>query len=244
MWYEWGSGDTDIYFALRPAGGSWGPDVHINDDSNQAYQENPAAAVDDSGNAYAVWHDERNGNPDIYSSYRPAGGGWASNVQVNDDVSGRSSQDGPAIAATTSGGTFAAWQDSREGNDDIYFAYRPPGGSWGANVKINDDSGTAEQSSPAIDVDGNGNAYALWTDERNGGQSDIFFAYRPAAGSWGANAKVNKDTGGAWQWSPALAVDGDGNAYAAWLDLRASEADIYFAYRPAGGGWGGERAGQ
>ena len=238
VWYEWGSGDTDIYFALRPAGGSWGPDVHINDDPNQAYQENPAAAVDDSGNAYAVWQDERNGNPDIYSSYRPAGGGWASNVQVNDDVSGRSSQDGPAIAATTSGGTFAAWQDSREGNDDIYFAYRPPGGSWGANVKINDDSGTAEQSSPAIDVDGNGNAYALWTDERNGGQSDIFFAYRPAAGSWGANAKVNKDTGGAWQWSPALAVDGDGNAYAAWLDLRASEADIYFAYRPAGGGWG------
>ena len=40
--------------------------------------------------------------------------------------------------------------------------------------------------SPVIGVDAAGNAYAAWTDTRNG-DSDVYFAYRPAGGAWGAN---------------------------------------------------------
>jgi hypothetical protein len=75
--------EHDIYFAHRPANGVWGENVMINDDDGDFYQNNPAIAVDTSGNAYAVWEDDRENGPDIYFSYRPAGGAWEQNLLIN-----------------------------------------------------------------------------------------------------------------------------------------------------------------
>jgi hypothetical protein len=48
----------------------------------------------------------------------------------------------------------AVWQDSRNGNPDIYFAKLTAGGStWTTpNVKVSDDPGTAAQTAPRIGV--------------------------------------------------------------------------------------------
>jgi len=236
VWYDYPNGNYDIYFSYRPAGGTWGANVKVNDDGGTADQEVPSIAVDASGNAYAVWHDHRNGNPDIYFSYRPAGSTWGANVKVNDD-GGTADQEVPSIAVDASGNAYAVWHDHRNGNPDIYFSYRPAGGSWGPNVKVNDDAGTAGQGWPSIAVDASGNAYVVWYDERNG-NPDIYFSYRPAGGSWGPNVKANDDTGTAGQGWPSIAVDASGNAYVVWQDMRNGNPDIYFSYRPAGGAWG------
>ncbi len=215
---------------------AWTTNVKVSDDLGTYSQGFPAIAVDGSGNAYAVWEDYRNGAPDIYFSYRPAGGSWGTNVKVNDDP-GTASQADPAIAVDASRNAYAVWHDYRNGNADIYFSYRPAGGDWETNVEVSDDPGTATQWSPAIAVDANGNAYAVWQDKRNGNW-DIYFSYRPADGDWETNVEVSDDPGTATQWSPAIAVDANGNAYAVWHDYRNGDPDIYFAYRPAGGGWG------
>jgi len=223
----------DIYFSQRPAGGTWGPNVRVNDDEGTADQSQPDIAVDASGNAYGLWDDKRNGNMDIYFSYRPAGGSWGSNVRVNDDT-GAAQQSRPAIAVDASGNAYTVWHDKRNGNMDIYFSYRPAGGTWGPNVKVNDDAGSAEQWWPAIGVDDSGNTYAVWYDYDF---RDIYSSYRPAGGGWGANVKVNDAAGPGWEWSP-IAVDPSGNAYAVWQDGRNDNSDIYVSYRPAGGTWG------
>ena len=237
----WGDrrGGTDIYFSYRPAGGAWGPNVKANDGPpGTAIQFGSSIAVNPSGNAYALWVDERNGNPDIYSSYRPAGGAWGPSVRVDDDVGGAFQWSPTSIAVDSSGNAYAVWEDKRNGNWDIYFSYHPVGGSWGANVKVNDDPGTAHQSEPSIAVDSTGNAYAVWEDRRNGYYDDIYFSYRAVGGSWGTNVKVNDDSGSEVQYSPSIAVDPSGNAYAMWQDSRNANWDIYFSYRPAGGAWG------
>ncbi|MBN1139010.1 MAG: carboxypeptidase regulatory-like domain-containing protein [Anaerolineae bacterium] len=237
---------SDIYFATHPANGTWGTNVKVNDNSavSYIYQYFPTIAVDEIGNAYAVWTDNRNGGwgdmrngewGDIYSADRPVGGNWASNTKLSDD--GMISQFGPTIAVDGAGNVYAVWTDERSGDRDIYFAYEPAGGDWQADAKVNDDTSSAWQSAATIAVDVSGNAYAIWTDERNGNY-DVYFAYRPAGGIWGANVKVNDDSGTASQTSPSIAVDGEGNAYAVWVDARSDNGDIYFAYRPAGGTWG------
>ncbi len=71
-------------------------------------------------------------------------------------------QDSPALGMDGSGNLYALWVDYRNGNAYIYFAYRPAGGNWGANVKVNDDAGRAPQTNPAIAVDDSGNAFAVW----------------------------------------------------------------------------------
>ncbi len=221
--------------SLRPLfDAPWSANVKVNDDSDTAEQWLPAIAVDSSGNAYAVWQDERNGHFDIYFSYRPADGIWEENVKVN-DYTGLLHQVDPAIAVDSSGNAYAVWTDLRNNNDfDIYFSYRPADGSWGENVKVNQAGGM--QAFPDIAVDPSGNAYAVWWDEHNNG--DVYFSYRPADGSWGAEDRVNDDPGAATQGPPAIAVDSSGNAYAVWHDRRNIGWDIYFSYRPAGESWG------
>ena len=237
VWNDWRNGNMDIYFSYRPVGGTWGVNVRVNDDAGTAWQDRPSIAVDPGGNAYAVWEDYRNGNGDIYFSYRPLGGNWGPNVRVNDDA-GTAYQWLPSIAVDADGSAYAVWNDYR--NDyyggDIYFSYRPLGSNWGANVRVKDDAGTAGQDRPSIAVDPGGNAYAVWEDYRNG--SDIYFSYRPLGGKWGANVRVNDDAGAAYQWEPSIALDATGNAYAVWVDYRNSNDDIYFSYRPVGGTWG------
>jgi len=236
VWGDGRNGNYDIYFSYRPAGGSWGANVKVNDGPGASYYSEPDIVVDASGNAYVVWHDERNGNLDIYFSYRPAGGSWGVNVKVNDDL-GTAAQAFPSIAVDASGNAYAAWTDYRTGGGDIYFSYRPAGGSWGTNVKVNDGPGSTWEWEPDIATDSSGNAYAIWRDSRLF-DDDIYFSYRPADGSWGANVKVNDDLAPANQWSPSVAVDASGNAYAVWWDYRNGNGDIYFSYRPAGGSWG------
>ena len=230
--------DRDIYFAYRPAGGSWGANVQVNDDSNpvRADQTSPAIAVDSSGNAYAIWVDYRNDwLGDSYFAYRPAGGDWGANVQINDDVE-NTEQYSPAIALDAAGNASAVWQDNRNGDMDIYYAYRPAGGSWSSNERVNKDTGTAAQSSPAIALDAAGNTAVVWQDERNV-NSDIYFAYRPSTGVWTGEQLVNDDGTTAKQFSPAISTDTEGNTYVTWQDNRNVNSDIYFAYRPAAGAW-------
>jgi murein DD-endopeptidase MepM/ murein hydrolase activator NlpD len=235
VWRDEREGNADIYFRYRSAGGSWGEDAKVNDDTGTAAQYNPSIAVDASGNAYAVWGDNRNGNWDIYFSYRPRGGSWGTNVRVNSDT-GTATQYNSSIAVDSSGNGYVVWDDYRDGNDDVYFRYRSAAGSWGADFRVNDDSGTAYQFIPSIAVDQSGNAFVVWTDSRNGDE-DIYFAYRSALGSWEPNTRVNDVTVGD-QCHQDIAVDHSGNAYAVWQDTRNGSYDIYFSYRPAGASWG------
>ncbi|HIC88402.1 MAG TPA: hypothetical protein EYP04_03240, partial [Anaerolineae bacterium] len=89
---------------------------------------------------------------------------------------------------------------------------------WHANEIVYDGAQLCgDQREPDIAVDGSGNAYAIWADCRNvNGDNnwDIYFAYCPVGGNWEANVKVNDDAGCAWQGTPSIAVDADGNAYA------------------------------
>jgi RHS repeat-associated protein len=236
VWSDYGK----IYFAERPAGDTWGPSALISDYAYN-HKHYPDVAVDAAGNVYVVWEDNRNGydNYDIYFTYRPAGGSWQPNVRVNDDV-GTSYQYAPAIAVDTAGNAYAVWDDRRNGtyNGDIYFAYRPAGGAWGANVRVDDDPSASGQYWPDIAIDAAGTAYVVWEDYRPASSSDIHFSYRLANGAWSPSVRVNDDGEGNYNGWPNIALDEAGNAYAVWEDTRDNgNEDIYFSYRPAGGEW-------
>jgi hypothetical protein len=240
VWVDRRSGfyDLDIYFAYRPADGSWSSDVRVDDDSGTARQWEPAIAVDSVGNAYAVWEDERNGISDIYFSYRPLGGSWGTNARVNDDDEA-ADQWHPSVAVDSGGNAYAVWADGRGEYDpaDIYFSYRPAGGTWGPNERVNDDTGIVIAPSPSIAVDTEGNAYVAWGDDV-GGVWSTYFAYRTHDGRWSPNEKISDDAGTGWHDDAKIAVDPYGNAYAVWRDPRNGHSDVFFAYRPTGGSWG------
>ena len=236
LWMDNRNGNADIYFSYKPVGGSWSPNVRVNDDSGGYRQISPCIAVDTNRNAYALWEDYRNGSADIYFAYRPAGGVWGANVRVNDD-GGTKNQFTPALAVDGNGTVYAIWEDHRLENADIYFSFLPVGSGWQTNVKVNDDAGITNQTNPSIAVDAARNAYAVWKDYRSG-HNQMFFSYRPSGGTWQTNVRVDDDPAAADKYAPVIAADPDGNACAVWEDSRSNTSnDIFSSYRPKGGSW-------
>ena len=228
-----GANNPDIYFAAMPLTASgWSASQLVND-SPIARQTRPALAVDHEGNLYAVWSDNRGGNPDIYIAKRPKGGSvWTAGVRVNDVTSGQ--QINPDVAVDGLDSVHVVWEDYRNGlhDPDIYASTLVSGStSWRAGCRINDDAGHLLQKGPAIAATRHGSVYAVWADKRNG-NLDIYFSILRLGNGWSANSKLNDDMGGRDQDEPSIASDPDGNAYVVWRDFRNASTgpDIIFAF--------------
>ncbi len=101
-------------------------------------------------------------------------------------------------------------------------------GPWEPNLRVDDDTGISSANSPALAAQGN-SVYAVWTDARSG-NTDIFFAYSPVAGTtWETPVQVNDDIGTAAQSCPSIACDALGNVYIVWEDNRDGDSSIYMA---------------
>ncbi|HEX5166658.1 MAG TPA: hypothetical protein VFV93_14740, partial [Thermomicrobiales bacterium] len=227
------NGDHDIYFSKRdPTTGTWSANERVNNVTTQT-QDDPAIAVDAAGNAYVVWTDTRNGatDHDIYFSKRSAStGAWSPSVRVNDDGAGKR-QDFPSIAVTSSGDAVAVWRDQRGGGNkkNIYSARLPAGSStWSANLKVTTES-NAHKEEPQVAIGSNGTAYAVWADQRNSGNQDIWFAsLASGASTWSANTQISETPNGGKE-DPAIGIDSAGNLVAVW-----DSGSIKARGRPAG----------
>ena len=227
-------------FSLAPALASWGASVQVNDVS-AGQQDRPDAAMTADSATYLIWDDYRSGNNgDIYFSLRdPATGSWSANQKVSNDTTGRT-QWNAAIAVDGSGLAYAVWQDQRDGkktpDTNIYYSKRS-GGVWGANVRVNNDTGTALQSTPRIAVTSGGAAVAAWEDHRLNAWN-VYASRLPAGGSaWQANLRVT-DNGTSRKFAPDVAIGVDGTAYAVWEDDRAGSFDVWFArLSPGAASW-------
>ena len=213
-WVDWRNGNRDIYAQRYDSTSrSINSNFEVNDDTGNAYQEEPAVAVDFSGNFILTYQDSRNGNQDIYAQrYNAAGQRVGHNFNVNTDAS-TSDQEYPVIAANSSGGFVLAWQDYRNGDWDIYVQrYNSSGIPVGSNIRVNDDSGTAFQRTPAVSIGTSGSFILTWTDYRNGNPDIYVQIYNSSGIPSGSNFKVNDIPGSA----PAIMLDWSGNFVIAW----------------------------
>ncbi len=219
---------------------NFGPNEKVNDDTVNASQSYPSIAVAGEGNVYCVWEDWRNGQAEVYFSYRPAGGIWNKNEKVLKEIP--NANPGAKIVTGEHEEVYCIFCP-RYGTveRDVYFTERIGAGQWTNPIKINDDSGDNSQIEARLAIDNKGILYCIWLDSRNTGpfSKDLYFSMKPKDGNWTPNEKVNDILGGALR--PCLVVDSAGNCYAVWEDLRNTSEyrdDIYFAFRPKGGSWG------
>lgn len=211
----------------------------VNTDAMMASQGDPTIVVDSDGTIYAVWQDGRHDTSDVYfAKSTDRGSTWTDpNVKVNTDT-GTALQFSPDIAVDDDGNIYAAWEDTRDGDRNIYFGKSTDGGAtWtDPNVRVNSDAGTANQEGAAIAVDSAGNIYVAWDDNRNG-DYDIYFAKSTDGGAtWtDPNIRLNSDEGATTQAKPILDVSPSDTIYAAWTDMRNGNSDVYLTYSADGG---------
>nr|MDP9281444.1 hypothetical protein [Chloroflexota bacterium] len=222
--------DTNIYSSTRSAAtGNWStPNLKVNDDTSQnPVQRNPRIAGTAAGIETAVWVDLRASQNNIYASQLNLPSctpptSWCPNKRVTDNTSAL--KDFPDVAVDSANTAYAVWQDSRNGNVDVYFSSLANGAmNWVTpNVKISDDPGTAAQTKPRIGVDSAGNLTVAWIDARTS-PAHVRVARKPAAGSWSASSDITPTPANVQ--SLALSVRPDGFAWAVWGDTRAGAAN-------------------
>ena len=228
-WYDYRSGDYDIYAQRINASGiiQWAVDgVPIC--TAEYDQFNPTIVSDGSSGAIITWVDYRNDYYDIYAQRINASGAvlWtADGVPV---CTATYDQYSPTIASDGSGGAIITWYDSRNGNTDIYAQRINASGAvlWTADgVPIS--VATGSQYSPTIASDGSGGAIITWYDSRNG-NADIYAQRINASGAvqWTADG-VSISTATYNQYYPAIVSDGSSGAIITWRDARNGNADIY-----------------
>jgi RHS repeat-associated protein len=237
-WADARSGTVDIWFARRdPGTGVWGASERVNEVTT-AQQNQPAIVVDQSGNAYVAWADQRAGttDSDIYFSKRSSSTGlWSPSVKVNDDGAGKR-QDDPALAISATGEVIAAWYDERGGGSKFHiYSARLPAGSttWSANMKVTSNTSSIK-GQPDLSIGPTGITYAVWLD-RQSGNEDIWFASLPSGSTtWSTNTKISDDPGTALQDAPKIGTDTAGNLMVVWNDARTTPSQIRSRRRPAG----------
>ena len=155
----------------------------------------------------------------------------------------------PVLAVDpSSGALYAVWNDYSRGNSDVMLSSSRDGGAnWTGPVRVNDDTGQADQFFPTAAVGAGGALHVMWLDRRSDPANVKYLPYY-AVSTDGGNSfspnvpltAVSSDPATGFEGTligdyNAIDITRDGSrVYTAWVDTRRGDQDIFFAAFPAG----------
>lgn len=242
VWQDSRNIDTDIYAQRVNENGNplWGPNgTAVCTEIGSQY--GCEITTDDTGGAIIVWQDDRGATaPDIYAQRVDQGGiAWWTTDGKAICLDG-SSQTSPKLVPDGDHGAIIAWDDSRNGNVDIY-ARRVIGIGvtfWGdSGVPVCSD--LQSQWDMRMIADGEGGALFAWVSY-SGPVYDVYAQRVDGTGvrQWTADGRA-VCTADLEQYGPELVTDGAGGAIITWYDERGGvDWDIFAQKMDANGDWG------
>ena len=226
-------GNWVIQASSKPFNGYWQPTPDILSTPGSSLPKDapaPKVAIDENGNATAVWKWNVGGDWIIQSSTKPYGGSW----QTNPDSLSQSglSADVPQITVDAQGNVTAVWSELGLTNSFIQASTKPYGDTW--QLLPDDISITGQDAtSPQVATDSHGNVTAVWS-RYNGSNWIVQSSTKPYGGSWPVTPDDVSPSGQDSQ-DPQVAIDPQGNATVVWVDV-ASET-ILASSKSYGGAW-------
>ncbi|HEV8291537.1 MAG TPA: DUF4347 domain-containing protein, partial [Tepidisphaeraceae bacterium] len=214
-----GSG-TDVYAQLynssgAAVGGEFRANVNTVDNQDQ-----PAAAMDASGNFVIVWKSNKqdgSGGGVFGRRYDSAGNAVGGEFQANTTNSGN--QDKPTVAMNESGAFVVAWAsgNNQDGDKKGVFAqrYSSSGARIGGEFLVNVFT-TGDQDRPSVSMNRAGGFVITWaSNNQDGGGKGIYLRNFDASGNPINIYLVNTTTANN-QDNPAVAMQPGGNLMVAW----------------------------
>jgi hypothetical protein len=138
----------------------------VTDTAESSYQYEPDCAMDSAGNFVVVWHDYRNGNPNIYGQLFDAAGVADSTNFLIEQETVLEYSSSPRVSMNED--NFVVTWYRYTGNSSRIFKRRfaNDGTPAGNQIQVNDLEGTASQQEPEVDMNAGGNIVVTWGDYR------------------------------------------------------------------------------
>ena len=197
-----------------------GSDVRITNDAS----DSEFSSLVWTGSEYGMsWDDNRDGNYEIYFARITAAG-----VKLGSDVritnAAGDSQEPSLVWTNYEYGV--SWKDTRDGNEEIYFArISAAGAKLGSDVRIT--NAINDSRNPSLVWNWTGSEYGVsWHDQRDS-VYEIYFARISASGNKiGADVRITYAAN--WSYVPSLVWTGSEYGVS-WTDARDDGGDTYFA---------------
>ena len=133
-------------------------------------------------------------------------------------------QAAPCAVQMGDGELIVVWQDSRNGDEDIYVARSSDNAqTFGNNARADDASTSSKQLEPSAAISSGDTIYMVWQDNRrNRIDYDIYMTSSADEGqTFAANVKVDDSNSTiSWQERPSVTAADDGTIVVAWTDDR------------------------
>jgi hypothetical protein len=228
--YDWSWNHTSVRACRYTPGTGWGATTNLSTESVRAAY-GPNVAVDASGNAFVLYSQDigTSNSQGVQAVRYTVGTGWGTPVRIEDSTAAVTrSGSGAQIKFDSQGNALAVWyQYSLPG---IYSNRYVAGTGWGTHQAIADTGSTTYDESPALAIDKNGNAIAVWN--QYGGK---LYANRYVAGTgWGITGVIEANM---TDYSEHLAFDQNGDAIAVWGNYACNSYNIQYSRYAAGTGW-------
>ncbi len=189
----------------------------------------PQIVSDGSGNVVAVWRDLDDDTEAIRAAFRPRGGSFGSAQRIS---SPSVAAESPRVAMDRLGNTVAVWHVSTTGRDSVVqAAIRPAGGEWSAPQDLSEPAEPAFGANVSIS---SGRITVVWVARHNW-QPVIRTSSRSMTDAWSPATIISGPVGGSFE--PAVAMDDQGGAVAAWQWFDGTYRVIQASVRSADGTW-------
>jgi len=193
VWADFRNYNWDIFLSKVPVSKTKGkPNIRVDDfPSFERVNTEPAIALNAKGIVNVAWTDirARQADSNIFftqalkknpKKWQPSRRLDDSSVGFDPDTDTSTTQSHPSMAAAANT-LCVAWQDDRNGTNDIYFKASIDGGAiFPTDERVDDaGSGASGQTAPSVTAAGavGTRCYVVWEDDRNG-DPDIFVASR------------------------------------------------------------------
>ena len=223
VWQDFRDGNPEIFCKYSTDGGiEWGNDILV----TPSYSSQPSVFIS-SQNVNVVWNDTRGGKTEIYYISSSDGGiNWGTESRLTNHTTGFASY--PNVAAS---GQFVnvVWQDTRDGNYEIYYNCSTDGGiNWAADMRLTNNSGTSFQ--PSLAVSGL-DIHVVFNDNRDG-NNEIYYKHSSNNGiNWDADTRLTNNS--LYSIYPSISISGT-TLNIIWSDNRDGNYEIYYKRNPTG----------
>lgn len=200
VWNEIRGAGTLIRYTVASTlqmGGIWSTPVDISNayDSSSNLQDTPDVAINNNGEAVAVWNQNLppNASGVFSATYNGNTNTWSPPVQL-DTAGGFAASDLPHVGIDANGNAVAVWLwTDNVALSRVYSASFTPGFGWGAPTVLASTTFPNSFDSPQIVMDLAGNSTAAWNFyDNNTALSQVFSAKLPLGGTWSVPVPISQ----------------------------------------------------